>query len=172
MQIVRLSIVVPLSLAIALLVVAGCGGSGTPPAPGAASSSGASEAAQERRATADAQADPARPADADREDDPAGVDAETLFEPSQAAGAVVGVPDPANTAPIVAVANYYTELPGYEFGDLTERQREKFLHRINSELCTCGCKNDTLARCFVNDPRCPLVRGMLDRVLEDIRSGK
>ncbi len=93
------------------------------------------------------------------------------FEPSQAAGAVVGVPAASNTVPIVAVANYYTELPGFDLGVLGERERESFLHRVNSEMCSCGCKNDTLARCLVNDQSCPLVKGMVQRVFDDVRAG-
>ncbi len=93
------------------------------------------------------------------------------FVPSQAAGAVVGVPAATNTAPIVAVANYYTELPGFDLSVLEKRERESFLHRVNSEMCSCGCKNDTLARCLVNDQSCPLVRGMVQRVFDDVRAG-
>ena len=107
-------------------------------------------------------------------DDPATAtkkDAQPRFEPSQAAGAVVGVPAATNTAPIVAVANYYTELPGFDLSVLGERERESFLHRVNSEMCSCGCKNDTLARCLVNDQSCPLVKGMVQRVFDDVRAG-
>lgn len=93
------------------------------------------------------------------------------YEPSQAAGAVVGVPAKTNTVPIVAVANYYTELPGFNLDVLENRQREHFLHRVNSEMCSCGCKNDTLARCLVNDSTCPLVKGMIQRVFDEIRAG-
>ena len=107
-------------------------------------------------------------------DDPATattIAAQPSFEPSQAAGAVVGVPAATNTAPIVAVANYYTELPGFDLSVLEKRQREGFLHRVNSEMCSCGCKNDTLARCLVNDQSCPLVKGMVQRVFDDVRAG-
>jgi hypothetical protein len=94
------------------------------------------------------------------------------FDPTQATGAVVGVPAPTNTTPIVAVANYYADLPGFDLSLLSTRQKEKFLQRVNSEMCTCGCKNDTLARCTVNDPSCPVVRGMVQRVFDEVRSGK
>jgi hypothetical protein len=92
------------------------------------------------------------------------------LDPTQATGAVVGVPSPTNTAPIVAVANYFTDLPGFDLSLLSNSQKEKFLHRVNSEMCTCGCKNDTLARCTVNDPNCPVVRGMVQRVFDEVRS--
>ncbi len=91
------------------------------------------------------------------------------FSPAQATGAVRGIPAPTNTAPIVAVANYFGELPGIDLTVLSPHQKEKFLHRVNSELCTCGCKDDTLARCYVNDPSCPLVKGMLLTVLDEVK---
>lgn len=97
---------------------------------------------------------------------------EPELSPEQATGAVKGVPAPTNTAPIVAVANYFTDLPGIDLAALKPRQKEKLLQRVNSELCTCGCKNDTLARCYVNDPRCPVVKGMVQKVYDEVKSGK
>ena len=97
---------------------------------------------------------------------------EPEYAPERAAGAVKGVPAPTNTAPIVAVANYFTELPGIDLASLKPRQKEKLLQRVNSELCTCGCKNDTLARCYVNDPRCPVVKGMVQKVYDEVKSGR
>lgn len=94
------------------------------------------------------------------------------ISPEQATGAVKGVPAATNTAPIVAVANYFTELPGFDLAALKPRQKEKLLQRANSELCTCGCKNDTLARCYINDPRCPVVKGMVQKVYDEVKSGK
>jgi ABC-type transport system substrate-binding protein len=94
------------------------------------------------------------------------------YDPATAAGAVKGVPAPTNSAPIEAVANFFTELPGFDLASLSTRQRDKFLHRVNSEICTCGCKNDTLARCLVNDPKCPAVKGMVQTVYDEIKSGK
>lgn len=94
------------------------------------------------------------------------------YAPERAAGAVKGVPAPTNTAPIVAVANYFTDLPGLDLTNLQPRQKERLLQRVNSELCTCGCRNDTLARCYVNDPRCPVVKGMVQRVYDEVRNGK
>jgi len=92
--------------------------------------------------------------------------------PQNAAGAVQGEPAPTNTMPIVAVANYFTELPGIDIAGLKRGQKEKFLQRVNSEICSCGCKNDTLARCYVNDPRCPLVKPVVQKIYEDIKAGK
>ncbi|HXH27645.1 MAG TPA: hypothetical protein VNL37_01300, partial [Candidatus Polarisedimenticolia bacterium] len=94
-----------------------------------------------------------------------------VLAPLRASGAIEGVPAPTNTAPIVAVANYFTELPGVDLSSLRPRQKEKFLQRVNSEVCTCGCKNDTIAHCYVNDPRCPVVKGMVQRVLNEVKAG-
>ncbi|MFQ5877073.1 MAG: hypothetical protein ACE5JH_05210 [Acidobacteriota bacterium] len=122
-------------------------------------------------ATEDGTAESAEPAAAaDRKAEAAAQNPEP-FEPSRAAGAVVGVPAATNTAPIVAVANYYADLPGFDLSKLSRRQREKFLQRVNSEMCTCGCKNDTLARCHVNDPNCPAVKGLIQQVYDEVRSG-
>jgi hypothetical protein len=93
------------------------------------------------------------------------------FAPATASGAVEGVPAATNTAPIVAIANFYADLPGIDLSSLTPAQREKFLHRANSELCTCGCKDDTLAKCYINDKTCTVVRELLQKVLEEVRSG-
>jgi hypothetical protein len=150
---------------------AGCGGSaetrnapeGADPGSAAESPAGVETAATADAAAPDAAAPPAAP------DAPAD---EVEFRPETATGAVPGVPAETNTAPIVAVANYFTELPGLDVAALKPRQREKFLQHVNSEMCPCGCKNDTLARCYVNDPRCPVVRGMVQKIYDEVKAGK
>jgi hypothetical protein len=118
-----------------------------------------------------AAAEPAERADpATKAEDGAPLAPELL--PQNAAGAVPGEPAPTNTVPIVAVANYFTELPGIDIAGLKRGQREKFLQRINSEICACGCKNDTLARCYVNDPRCPIVKPLVQKIYDEIKAGK
>ena len=125
---------------------------GTPPAAQAASSPPAADAGKAGGQAAD---------DADAQQ----------YDPSTAAGAVRGIPAPTNTASIVAVANFFTEVPGVDLTALDTRSKEKFLHRVNSELCTCGCKNDTIARCAVNDPKCPLVKSLVQKVYDEVKSG-
>ena len=83
-----------------------------------------------------------------------------------------GIPAPTNTIPIVAVANYFTELPGIDVAALKPGRKEKFLQRVNSEMCSCGCKNDTLARCYVNDPRCPVVKSVVQKVYDEVKAGR
>ena len=93
------------------------------------------------------------------------------YDPASASGAIKGVPAPTNTATIEAVANYFAEVPGFDLAPLGERGREKFLHRVNSELCTCGCKNETIAWCLVNDPKCPMVKGLAQAVYDEVKKG-
>jgi hypothetical protein len=128
--------------------------------------SAASEAPQEAAPEAPAQAanDPAATA-------PSGA-AEGAYDPATALGSVKGVPAPGNTAPIEAVANFFTELPGFDVAALDAQKREKFLHRVNSEMCSCGCRNDTLAHCLVNDPKCPTVKGLVQTAYDEIKAGK
>lgn len=125
-------------------------------------------------ATSPAQPDGAAPAQA--ANDPAAAAAprpeSNVYDPATATGAVKGIPAPSNTAPIEAVANFFTDLPGFDLTTLDTARREKFLHRVNSELCSCGCKNDTLAHCLVNDPKCPTVKGLVQTVFDDVKAGR
>jgi hypothetical protein len=67
--------------------------------------------------------------------------------------------------------NYYLELPGFDLSTLTPKQKDKFRERVNKELCTCGCANDTVARCLVNDPKCPVVRGLAEKIFSEVKAG-
>jgi hypothetical protein len=67
--------------------------------------------------------------------------------------------------------NYYLELPGFDLSTLTPKQKDRFLERVNKELCTCGCPNDTVARCLVNDPKCPAVRGLAEKIFNEVKAG-
>jgi hypothetical protein len=150
----------------ALLAVAACSRSGgeaasAPSSPEAQPAPSPSPSAPE--ANAQNEPTPAAPSPA--------LDAPEL-RPESATGAVKGIPAPTNTAPIVAVGNYFTELAGVDIAGLKPGQKEKFLQRINSEICSCGCKNDTLARCYVNDPRCPLVKSLVQKVYDEVKTGK
>jgi len=154
--------VVATCLALALCAV-GCSRSGAPEVP------------TQAKAPA-AQATPASPAEAAKTEPAANKDETPLdapeLQPENATGAVKGVPAPTNTIPIVAVANYFTELPGIDVAALKPGRKEKFLQRVNSEMCSCGCKNDTLARCYVNDPRCPVVKSVVQKVYDEVKSGR
>jgi hypothetical protein len=154
--------------AAVVMVVAllGCGG-GTKDKENAPTASDATPPAQDRDNPAQPASNPANSDSAAA--NPAGAD---QYDPATAAGAVKGVPDPGNTGQIEAVANYFAELPGFDLAPLGERGKAKFLHRVNSEMCTCGCKNDTLAHCMVNDPKCPQVKGLVQAVYDEVKSGR
>ncbi len=167
MQTARGRAFLTLMLLAAVPAVFSCSRSG-----GTDASSGKAPAVQTQATPAPSPAAPGT--EAKNEEQPAtdaAADAPEL-KPENAAGAVRGVPAPTNTVPIVAVANYFTELPGIDVAGLKRGQKEKFLQRVNSEICSCGCKNDTLARCYVNDPRCPLVKTLVQKVYDEVKAGK
>ena len=55
----------------------------------------------------------------------------------------------------LANALQVTEIPGLDLSKLTKEQRIAAITKLNDEPCTCGC-NQTLARCRVDDPTCPV----------------
>ena len=64
-----------------------------------------------------------------------------------------------------------TELPDVDLSGLTAEQKREALHRLNAESCTCGCKL-TLAECRINDTTCPISKGIANRIVRAIASGK
>jgi hypothetical protein len=157
-----------MTAAAAVVMVAAllaCGG-GAKDKENAATTSDAAPAAQDRENPAPA----ASPSGTDQAANPA--QAQDQYDPATAAGAVKGVPAPTNSGQIEAVANFFAELPGFDLAPLGEQGKAKFLHRVNSEHCTCGCGTDTLAFCLVNDPKCPKVKGLVQTVYDEVKSGK
>jgi len=64
---------------------------------------------------------------------------------------------------------FYAKLPGYEdIEKLDPVLRKEFLERVNREMCSCGCHDETLAFCLVNDPGCPVVKAQVRKIYEDI----
>jgi len=55
----------------------------------------------------------------------------------------------------LANALQVTSIPGLDLSTLTKEQRITAITKLNEEPCTCGC-NQTLARCRVDDPTCPV----------------
>jgi hypothetical protein len=55
----------------------------------------------------------------------------------------------------LADALQVTSIPGIDLSKLTKEQRIAAITKLNDEPCTCGC-NQTLARCRVDDPTCPV----------------
>jgi len=72
--------------------------------------------------------------------------------------------------PIVDVQpGFYGKLPGYEdLEKLDPLIRKEFLERVNREMCSCGCQNETLAFCLVNDPGCPVVKARVKKIYHDV----
>lgn len=71
--------------------------------------------------------------------------------------------------PITVTLNYYDHLPGFDLEKLSPQRRQRVLDRANKELCTCGCKGDTVARCLVNDPNCKVVKSLAAQIVEEER---
>ncbi len=63
-----------------------------------------------------------------------------------------------------------TELPGVDFTELTAEQKTAVLKRLNSELCTCGCRL-TIAQCRVNDSTCPTSKALAAKIIQEVVAG-
>jgi thiol-disulfide isomerase/thioredoxin len=55
----------------------------------------------------------------------------------------------------LANALQVTSIPGIDLSKLSKEQRIAAITKLNDEPCTCGC-NQTVARCRVDDPSCPV----------------
>lgn len=64
-----------------------------------------------------------------------------------------------------------TELPGVDFKGLTETQKRDALKRMNTDLCTCGCKF-TIAQCRINDSSCPTSKALAAKIVHEIVSAR
>ena len=63
-----------------------------------------------------------------------------------------------------------TSLPGIDMNKLTPAQRKIALKRMNSEMCTCGCKF-TIAQCRINDSDCPISKKLAQKIVDEVASG-
>jgi hypothetical protein len=72
--------------------------------------------------------------------------------------------------PIGAVrAGYYAQLEGYDkWEGVDPAAKREFFETVNRERCTCGCTNETLAWCYVNDKTCPVVRPRVKKIYDDL----
>jgi len=55
----------------------------------------------------------------------------------------------------LANAAQATDIPGVDLSKLSKTKRVEAIQKLNDEGCTCGC-NLTVARCRVDDPKCPV----------------
>lgn len=95
----------------------------------------------------------------------------TATDPKAGAPGTQATPhNPSSEGPIGAVrAGYYAQLEGYSSWDgVDPAVKKEFFETINRERCTCGCTNETLAWCYVNDPSCPVVRPRVKKIHDDL----
>jgi hypothetical protein len=85
-------------------------------------------------------------------------------------GAAPDSPAPAGVGPIGGVRpGFYSKLPGYDDLDKIDAlKKTEFLETVNREMCSCGCKGETVAFCLVNDPGCPVVKSRAKKIYDDI----
>jgi hypothetical protein len=73
------------------------------------------------------------------------------------------------------VPAFYESFEGIDLTSLTPVQRERFLHWVNTEFCTCGqqgCRRDTIANCIKNDALCPRAPVRLRQILDRVKKGE
>ena len=72
---------------------------------------------------------------------------------------------------LLANAAYATEIPGVDLANVTTKQKEVILKRLNTEKCTCGCDR-TLAQCRIEDPNCQTSLPAAKKVAAQVVGGK
>lgn len=71
------------------------------------------------------------------------------------------------------VPPYFDSFKGIDLTALSASQKEHFLHRVNTEFCSCdqtGCRRDTIAHCYVTDSACPRAPVRIREIYEKARS--
>lgn len=69
---------------------------------------------------------------------------------------------------------FYDRFMNIDLSPLSAEQRERFIHWVNTEFCTCGqrgCHRDTVANCYTNDTLCPRAPVRIRQVLERVKQG-
>jgi protein-disulfide isomerase len=64
------------------------------------------------------------------------------------------------------------EFPAGTFANMTEAQKYTALKVANERNCTCGCPNDTIAKCRTHDPSCATAPQLLTEVINSAKQGK
>jgi thiol-disulfide isomerase/thioredoxin len=64
-----------------------------------------------------------------------------------------------------------TDVPDLPLKDLTPKQREEALRRLNSERCTCGC-GLVVGRCRVDDPTCSVSPPIARKIFDEVKKQK
>ncbi|MBI3940092.1 MAG: SEC-C domain-containing protein [Acidobacteria bacterium] len=90
--------------------------------------------------------------------------------PSLPLPALPSTPLASTPGALAAPQSRFEDLPGISLASLNASQKKKFLDRVNSENCSCGCKGDTIARCVVQDPQCQIAPAMANRVMAEVQA--
>ena len=64
------------------------------------------------------------------------------------------------------------DLPAGSLAGLTEQQKYSALKAANEANCTCGCQNDSIAKCRKNDPNCSTAPQLLSKVVDLAKQGR
>lgn len=51
--------------------------------------------------------------------------------------------------------------------DLSDDQLNRVVHRSRTEYCTCGCPEDTIDECLVNDPACGTAVTLVRQIIRE-----
>ena len=62
-----------------------------------------------------------------------------------------------------------TSLPGVDLSGLAPGLKKIALKRLNSEMCTCGCKM-TVAQCRLTDPDCATSKALAEKIIRQIKA--
>jgi len=62
-----------------------------------------------------------------------------------------------------------TSLPGVDFSGLSPGLKKIALKRLNSEMCTCGCKM-TVAQCRMTDPDCSTSKALAAKIVREVKA--
>jgi len=71
------------------------------------------------------------------------------------------------------VPPYFDSFKGIDLTVLNASQKEHFLHRVNTEFCSCdqtGCRRDTIAHCYATDPGCPRAPVRIREIFEKAKA--
>jgi thiol-disulfide isomerase/thioredoxin len=62
-----------------------------------------------------------------------------------------------------------TSLPGVDLSGLSPGLKKIALKRLNSEICTCGCKM-TIAQCRMTDPDCATSKALAAKIVRELKA--
>jgi len=65
-----------------------------------------------------------------------------------------------------------SELPAGTLSGLTDQQKYTVLKVTNDKPCTCGCANDSIAKCRAHDPSCSTAPKLMAEVIAAAKQGK